>query len=173
MKICICNDFHQFSLRGEFILLKLYYNKMEEDDFFKKINFSKGWINLGIITPEVLEVLKRINQQEIEELKEEYIKDGTIEEYSWRFSRIDDEHHRWRAFTIFLDKNKKLPPETIKALYELGKNDPDVMMGGAMMQKLLWRADCPSELLEISLQSDRQFLAKDANKIIERRKERC
>jgi len=139
---------------------------MENDDFFKKLNFSSEWINLGIITPEVLEELKHTHEKELKELKQEYESDGTIEEYSWRFSRIDDEHYRWRVFIMFLEKNKNLPPETVKALYELGSNDPDDMMGGAMMEKLLYREDCPSELLEIASQSGREFLAKSAHRAI-------
>lgn len=143
---------------------------MENDDFFIKSNFSKTWVNLRIITPEVLEELKKIHQAEMEELRQEYEKDGTPEEYSWRFYCFDDEHYRWGAFTRFLERNKNLPPETIKALYELGNNDPDDMMGGSMMQKILYRQDCPLELLEIASQSDRNFLVKSANKEIEKRR---
>jgi hypothetical protein len=143
---------------------------MENDDFFIKSNFSKTWVDLRIITPAVLEELKKTHEEEMEELRQEYENDGTLEEYSWRFSLFDDEHQRWRAFTKFLERNKNLPPETIKTLYELGASDSDDMMGGSMMQKLLYRKDCPLELLEIALQSDRNFLVKSANREIERRR---
>jgi len=143
---------------------------MEKDDFFKKSKFSKAWVDLKIITPAVLEELKKIHQKEMEELRQEYANDGTLEEYSWRFSMFDDEHYRWGAFTRFLERNENLPPETVKALYELGDSDPDDMMGGSMMKELLNRKDCPFDLLEVALNSNRNFLVKVANGAIERRR---
>jgi hypothetical protein len=142
---------------------------MENDSFFKKSNFSKTWIDLKIITPEVLEELKQIHEAEMEELRQEYEKDGTLEEHSWRFSCFDDEHQRWRAFAKFLERNDKFSPETFNQLYELGKNDSDEMMGGSMMKELLNRKDCPIELLETALKSDKDFLVKTANQAILRR----
>jgi hypothetical protein len=142
---------------------------MENDDFFKKSSFSKTWVDLKIITPDVLEELKQIHEMEMEELRQEYEKDGTLEEYSWRFSRFDDEHQRWRAFVKYLEKNDQLSSETFNQLYELGKNDPDEMMGGSMMKELLDRKDCPIGLLETALKSDKGFLAKTADRTILRR----
>lgn len=121
---------------------------MENDNFFKKSNFTDKWVNLGIITPEVLEKLKIINKEE---------------------ASFNDEHQRWRAFTIFLERNKNLSPEIMKALYELGSIDRDEMMGGSMMRALLDRKDCPLEILESASKSDKEFLMKAANRAILRR----
>jgi hypothetical protein len=143
--------------------------KMENDEFFKKSKFTKDWIDLKIITPEALEELKAIHNEEMEEIKQKYEKDGTLEEYSWRFSCFDDEHQRWRAFVKFLEINKELSSEIFKQLYELGNNDPDEMMGGSMMKELLDRKDCPLDLLNYALESDRVFLVKTANRAILRR----
>lgn len=142
---------------------------MENDDFFKKSNFSKTWVDLKIITLEVLEELKQTHEAEMEELRQEYEKDGTLDEYSWRFSCFDDEHQRWRAFVKFLKKNNDLSAETFNQIFELGRNDPDKMMGGSIMKELLDRKDCPIELLETALKSDKDFLVKTANRAILRR----
>ncbi len=79
---------------------------MEEDEFFKKLNVSKEWVNLGIITPEVLEDLKRMYETEQKKLKEELENDGTVEQYKWMFSIFHDDHYRWRAFRRFLNEKK-------------------------------------------------------------------
>ena len=121
---------------------------MEKDEFFLQSNFTEEWIDLDIINSEVLEELKKIDREE---------------------SVFHDEHQRWRAFTKFLDRNKTLSPEIMRALYKIGSNDPDKMMGGAMMRKLLDRKDCPMDLLEIASQSDENFLVKAANEAILRR----
>lgn len=121
---------------------------MENDNFFKKSNFTDNWVNLGIITPEVLEELKIINKEE---------------------TSFNDEHQRWRAFMMFWERNKNLSLEIMKALYELGSTDRDEMMGGSMMRALLNRNDCPLEILESASKSDKEFLKKAANRAILRR----
>ena len=121
---------------------------MKNRDIFEELQFSEDWVNLGIVTPELLE-----------ELKTEYEKGADT----------NTEHYRWRAFSRFMSSNKTLSPEVIKGLYMLGSKDPDELMGGAMMRELLDRKDCPRELLEVASQSDRGFLVKAAQRAIERR----
>lgn len=121
---------------------------MEYDDIFNKLQFSKEWLDLGIITPEILA-----------KLKEEFETSGDK----------STEHYRWRAFTKFLKANPILPSETFFALYSFGENDPDELMGGAMMRNLIDRPDCPVELIKIAAQSERGFLVKAANSALSRR----
>lgn len=143
---------------------------MEEDEFFKKLNVSKEWVDLGIITPEVLEDLKRMHETEQKELKEELENDGTLEQYKWMFSTFHDDHYRWRAFRRFLDEKKHVSSEIVTALYKLGEKDSDYTVGRSMMRYVLDEKNCPMELLELALQAEKKFLVNAANEAIERRK---
>jgi hypothetical protein len=121
---------------------------MEYDDIFNKLQFSKEWLKLGIITHELL-------------LKLEKDYEASDDKYP--------EHYRWRAFKGFIEANTVLPPEIIKALYQLGNSDPDKTMGGSMMKAVIERQDCPLELLKTASESEESFLSKVANKVISRR----
>jgi hypothetical protein len=46
------------------------------------------------------------------------------------------------------------------ALFKLGDADQDVMMGGAMMAEIIRLAECPSEVLDVALASNRKHLAR-------------
>ncbi len=74
------------------------------------------------------------------------------------------EHYRWRALLDFVESKKLLDEHIVKALYNLGANDPDTGMGGSIMAHILGRNDCPKDLLELAAKSDEKFLRKIANK---------
>lgn len=108
---------------------------------FHKLGFTQKWIDLGIITPE--------------KLAEPGIQ--------WNKSEDSNtEHYRWRAFQDFLAERKNLESETLKELYDLGKNDSDSVMGGSMMVDILNRKECPLDLLESALSSPEKFIRKVA-----------
>jgi hypothetical protein len=143
---------------------------MEQDEFFKKLNVSREWVDLGIITPEVLEDLKRMYETEQKELKEELKNDGILEQNRWELSFFHDDRYRWRAFRRFLDEKNHVSSEIVTALYKLGEKDPDYTMGRSMMRYVLDEKNCPMELLELALQAEEKFLVNAANQAIERRK---
>jgi len=121
---------------------------MGERDILQELEFSNEWLELNIITPDLLDEFQR--------------------EFDTGEDR-NPEHYRWKAFDRFLKLNPALPPETLVSVYRLGELDPDCSMGGAMMRELLNRQDCPIELIEESLSSDRPFLVKAAQWAISRR----
>jgi len=121
---------------------------MNDQEILSKLQLNSRWIELGIITPDLLE-----------EFRKEYESGGDQ----------NSEHYRWRAFSHFVRANEILPQETVRALYGLGDSDPDEMMGGSMMRELLDRKDCPMDVLRAASQSNRDFLVKAANRTIERR----
>ncbi|MEH2235304.1 hypothetical protein [Nostoc sp.] len=93
-----------------------------EDPDFVILQFSKEWIDVGIITIE-----------NFASIKKEYIKG--------EYQRT--EHYRWGAFRAFLEANDFIPQEKFYILYKLGKNDPDYSMGRAMIFEIIKRLDCP------------------------------
>jgi len=115
---------------------------MKKDHIFEPLLFSQKWWDLGIVTSEMV---KRFES-----------------EYNAGVDR-NKEHYRWRAYTDFLKNNSTLSRNTFMELYKLGEKDPDETMGGSMMRELLNRKDCPSELIEMSLNSNRDFLVKAAH----------
>jgi len=114
-------------------------------DIFQTLEFSREWIDLGIITPE------KLKQLEAEWAKGE---------------DRNAEHYRWRAFREFIEARESLDADMARALYNLGANDPDSAMGGSIMAEVLWRKDCPADLLESAASSGRKFLRKIANERI-------
>jgi hypothetical protein len=68
------------------------------------------------------------------------------------------EHYRWHAFLDFLAKERPLSPEIATALYELGRVDPDINMGGSMMGEILRLRECPPSLIEAGANSGRKHL---------------
>ncbi|MFQ4142118.1 hypothetical protein [Chlorogloeopsis sp. ULAP02] len=114
-----------------------------EDPDFVRLQFSKEWIEVGIITSENFALIKK-----------EYMKG---EDHR-------TEHYRWGAFRAFLEANKFIPPEKFYILYKLGKNDPDYSMGRAMIFDIIKRLDCPQELLDTAINDSDLTLAKYALK---------
>lgn len=111
-------------------------------DIFKQLEFSKEWVDLGIITPAKLEQL----------------------EAEWAMGEDKNtEHYRWSAFIDFVKSKGYLDEVIAKALYNLGANDPDGTMGGSIMAHILRRKDCPKDLLELASTSEEKFLRKIAN----------
>ena len=111
-------------------------------DIFQTLQFSQQWIDLGIITPEKLKQI----------------------EAKWVTGEdTNTEHYRWGAFLDFIKSKEILDEDTAKALYDFGANDPDIAMGGSIMAEILWRKDCPRNLLESAVNSERKFLRKIAN----------
>jgi hypothetical protein len=105
-------------------------------------NLSEPWFSLGIMTPERLGRLR--DEWALEE-------DG------------NPEHYRWRAFREFLVERSPLQPQVAVALYQLGEQDPDYSMGGAMMDSIIRMPECPDALLEAALRSERKHLVKLAS----------
>ncbi|HEX8247714.1 MAG TPA: hypothetical protein VF599_06065 [Pyrinomonadaceae bacterium] len=56
-----------------------------------------------------------------------------------------------------MDSERNPNAEILKELYELGKNDLDSAMGGAMMVDILNRKDCPPDLPENAFEFRRKF----------------
>jgi len=110
-------------------------------DIFQTLEFSQSWIDLGIITP-----------AKLQEMKE-------------RWQTGEDphtEHYRWGAFDEFLKAHGELDADLIRALYQLGANDPDETMGGSIQAAIMRRKECPIDLLESAANSDLNFLRKIA-----------
>lgn len=111
-------------------------------DIFQKLEFTRKWIDLGIVTPAKLAELEAEWNEGVD---------------------TNSEHYRWRAFRDFMNAERNLDAETLRELYELGKNDSDSAMGGAMMVDILSRRDCPPDLIESALNSEEKFLRKAAS----------
>ncbi|MDQ3686380.1 MAG: hypothetical protein M3430_12395 [Acidobacteriota bacterium] len=110
---------------------------------FQTLEFSQEWIDLGIVTH------------------------GKLKQIEAEWAKGDDrntEHYRWRAFHDFIQSKETLDADTATALYDLGANDPDYAMGGAIMAEILWRKDCPKHLLESAATSERKHLRKIADR---------
>ena len=101
------------------------------------LQFSDQWFALGIVTA------------------------AQVEEFMRIYERGDDrrpEHYRWRAFIQFLADHRPLSPVLAKALYELGDQDPDTEMGGAIMGRIVRLPECPADVLAAAAASDRKHL---------------
>lgn len=72
------------------------------------------------------------------------------------------EHYRWRAFSRFLAAQQTLSPLLARQLYALGSADVDLAMGGSMMAEVLRHRDCPLDLLNFALTSERPHLQRIA-----------
>ena len=117
-------------------------------DLLEKLRFTDDWIDLGLISSDLL-------------------KEFELEYDSGRDD--NSEHYRWRAFSRFLNANRVLPLSTLTKLYELGEKDPDYTLGGAMIRELIDRPEIPMEMLRMALKSDRKFLVDAAKRAIERK----
>ena len=119
-----------------------------DDEIVQELEFSNSWIDLGIISPQVIEQLK----------------------LEWEKGEDPHpEHYRWRVFQRFLADHEALGFEMMQALYKLGEEDPDFATGRAMVFAVVERSDCPTELLERSIRSGHEAVAKLALAKIEKR----
>ena len=114
-----------------------------EDPLFLELQFSKEWIEVGIINIDIFASIKK-----------EYMKGEDRRA----------EHYRWGAFRSFLQANDSIPQEKFYILYRLGKNDPDYSMGRATIFDILKRSDCPQELINLACNDSDMTLARHALK---------
>lgn len=110
-------------------------------EYQKQLQFSDRWLQLGLLTEDELRALGC--EYEVSEDK-------------------SAEHYRYRVFCNYLASHRPLSPEMADALYELGKEDPDPGMGGAMMRHIVGLAECPDDVLEKALNSGENHLVKAA-----------
>ena len=97
------------------------------------------WFALGIVNPELLERMRE----------------------EWERGHDDNpEHYRWWAFREFVVNHGELTEELAAALYELGDNDADRSMGGAMMAEIVRRPECPGQVIQQALSSGRKHLVR-------------
>lgn len=90
-----------------------------------------------------------------------------VKEMEMEYEIGDDkntEHFRYGAFRRFVASHRPLPPETIRALYDLGNHDANPGMGGAIMADLILLQECPPDVLEDAARSSRQHLPRLAAK---------
>ena len=118
---------------------------MCSEEILEQLQFSREWLELGIVTPASLAELWR---------EYETGEDSNLE------------HYRWRAFASFLRGQKIMSAPLHRALYHLGERDPDAPMGQAMRFELLRRADCPLDLLETAANAREKALVRFANKLL-------
>ena len=108
---------------------------------FALLGFTARWAELGLVD------------------------DALLARFREEWERGDDhstEHYRYRAFGDFLAARRPLAPELAMALYELGDSDADHGMGGAMMAVVLHLPECPPDVLNRALASDRPHLVRAA-----------
>jgi hypothetical protein len=109
------------------------------------IGFTAQWFALGIVSEALIDQMR--------------VEWNTGDDFN-------PEHYRNRAFQEFLDARRPLEPDLAVALYELGAADRDLAMGGAMMADILRLPECPENVLNAALKSDRKHLVR----IVERRR---
>jgi hypothetical protein len=63
------------------------------------------------------------------------------------------EHYRYRVFREYLAAHRPLSPEMADAIFELGREDPDTIMGMAMMHEIIKLPECPPGVQEKVLAS--------------------
>lgn len=112
---------------------------MNRREYQRRLQFSDQWLRLGLLT-----------EDEIRALGEE-------------FEAGEDknaEHYRYRVFQRYLSSHKPLPPQMAEALYELGREEPDPAMGGAMMRDIVGLAECPASVLAQALATGEKHLVR-------------
>ena len=118
-------------------------NLLLEDTIFNELQFTKAWINTGII-----------DHESFIEIKERSLKeDGN-----------SPEHYRWLAFRNFLKTNNDISGKVLSKISFLGKNEPDYTMGRAMRFKIIKHNNCPVELINIAIEDKDRGLSKEALK---------
>jgi hypothetical protein len=108
-------------------------------EYQKQLQLSDQWLWLGLLTEDELCALGR--------------------EYQVSEDKCT-EHYRYRVFCNYLDSHRPLPPAMADALYELGREDPNQGMGGAMMRDIVSLKECPADVLEKALASGESHLVK-------------
>ncbi len=111
------------------------------DPSLNLFGFSERWFALGVVDAEALRRLR--------------------EEWD-RGEDHHPEHYRYGAFKSFLARNRPLGAELAQGLFELGLDDPDEAMGGAMAADVLRLPECPAALLAAARTSPRQHLVRIA-----------
>jgi hypothetical protein len=114
---------------------------MNPQAYQRLLKFSDQWLRLGLLTEDELCALG----QEYEAGKDK-----------------NEEHYRYRLFRRYLSSHRPLPPQMAEALYELGREDPDPAMGGAMMRDIVGLAECPAGVLEKASASGEKHLVRAA-----------
>ena len=112
---------------------------VERENNLRLLEFGEQWLRLGLLTEEGLAALGR-----------EYESGGDE----------NTEHYRYRVFVKFLAAHRPLSPVMADALYELGGDDPDTALGGAMMRDIVDLAECPEEVLDKASASGRGHLVR-------------
>jgi len=106
---------------------------------FALLGFTPRWAELGLVDDALL---ARFREE-------------------WERGEDDNpEHYRYAAFRDFLAARRLLAAELAMALYELGDADADHGMGGAMMGDVLRLPECPPDVLNRALASDRPYLVR-------------
>src|SRR5688572_25550654 len=112
---------------------------VEREKYLRLLEFDERWLRLGLLTGE-----------ELAALGHEYESGGDE----------NTGHYRYRVFVKFLAAHRPLSPLLAEALYELGGDDPDPALGGAMMRDIVDLAECPDEVLDKASASGRGHLVK-------------
>jgi hypothetical protein len=116
---------------------------MNQRDYQRLLQFSDSWLMLGLLS-----------EDKLSELGHEY-------------ELSDDkntEHYRYRIFQEYLTSHRPLSASMAEALYELGAEDTDTVMGGAMMGDIVSLAECPAQVLEKAYVSGEKHLVKAAKR---------
>jgi hypothetical protein len=114
---------------------------MNRREYQRLLQLSDQWLRLGLLT-----------QDELCALGQEY-EAGEDK---------NAEHNRYRVFRRYLASHSPLPSQMAEALYELGREDPNPAMGGAMMRDIVGLAECPTDMLEKALASEEKHLVRGA-----------
>ena len=112
---------------------------MGHPDYQRLLEFGDQWLQLGLLT-----------EAELHALGQEY---ETSEDKN-------TEHYRYRVFCEYLVSRRPLLAHMAEALYELGREDPDRLMGEAMMRAVVGLPECPEPVLDKASASGVQHLIK-------------
>jgi hypothetical protein len=102
---------------------------MSDAEIRDALKFSRRWFELGVVDDAWIA--------------------GAIRQYR-ESGDANDEHYRYGAFCHYLRKHPELTPQQCHALFELGANDPDSVMGTSIMLDILRRIECPDALYDIA-----------------------
>jgi hypothetical protein len=116
---------------------------MNQRDYQRLLQFSDSWLMLGLLSEDKLCKLGHEYEQSDDK---------------------NTEHYRYRIFQEYLSSHRPLSASMAEALYELGAEDPDPVMGGAMMRDIVSLAECPVNLLEKASASGEKHLVKAAKR---------
>lgn len=116
----------------------------EIQQILHQLKFDEKWFDLGFVSSE--------------KLKELWIDFQTGEDEN-------KEHYRWRVFTDYLKTNKVIDENNLRELYRLGETDTDNYgMGMSMRIEIIYRKECPADLINEALNSDEKPLIKVAKR---------